>query len=248
MKDLQPSRSIGKIEKAIPLGVLHKIEIEPENTIACFGCDGIEDNEATNENNFGRFVVNFENANKEFFENDNPIVLELACGAAAYTIALAERFPDKNFLGVDIKGSRIWNGAYEAREKGLKNAGFLRIHIENIEQYFEEHEVDEIWITFPDPQPRKSKAKKRLSSPRFLKIYHYLLKKGGFINFKTDDLPLFDFSVESAKEENLIIHEELRDIYGTGVTDPLLVDIQTKYEKSHIADGRLIYFMKSSFE
>lgn len=186
--------------------------------------------------------------NKEFFENDNPIVLELACGAAAYTIALAERFPDKNFLGVDIKGSRIWNGAYEAREKGLKNAGFLRIHIENIEQYFEEHEVDEIWITFPDPQPRKSKAKKRLSSPRFLKIYHYLLRKGGFINFKTDDLPLFDFSVESAKEENLIIHEELRDIYGTGVTDPLLVDIQTKYEKSHIADGRLIYFMKSSFE
>lgn len=185
--------------------------------------------------------------NTDFFKNDNPIVLELACGAAAYTIGLAQMYPEKNFLGVDIKGNRIWNGATEAIEKGLDNVGFLRIHIENLAEYFENGEIDEIWITFPDPQPRKSKAKKRLSSPRFLKIYKELLKPGGLINFKTDDLPLFDFSVESAHEEKLIIHEEIRDIYGKGVTDPHLL-IQTKYEKMHIADGRLIYFLKTSFE
>ena len=188
------------------------------------------------------------NWNKTFFKNDNPIVLELACGAAAYTIALAKMHPEKNFLGVDIKGNRIWNGAKEAIEQGLDNVGFLRIHIENLLEYFDTDEVDEIWITFPDPQPRKSKAKKRLSSPRFLKLYKELLKSNGYINFKTDDLPLFDFSVESAQEENLIIHQELRDIYATGVTDPYLVDIQTKYEKMHIADGRKIYFLKTSFE
>lgn len=186
------------------------------------------------------------NWNKDFFKNDNPIVLELACGGGEYTVALAERFPEKNFIGVDIKGNRIFKGAKKAEEKGLKNVAFLRIHIEHILEYFAEDEVSEIWITFPDPRPRPSKAKQRLSSVRYLKIYEVIMKEGGKINFKTDDPPLFQFSVNSAKEYNCKIEQEIWDVYAPEITDPLL-HIKTHYEEMHLRDNRKIHFLKFGF-
>ena len=188
------------------------------------------------------------NWKKDFFKNENPLVVELACGAGDYSYNMAKLFPEKNFIGVDIKGNRIWNGAKRGQQDGLTNLGFLRIYIENLQEYFSKGEINELWITFPDPQPRKSKAKKRLTSTRFLSIYKDLLADGAEINFKTDDLPLFDFSVESAKEFGCTIKQELRDIYGTGlVNNHPLLQIKTKYEKMHLEDGRLIYFLKLSF-
>ena len=115
-----------------------------------------------------------------FFKNDNPLVLELACGKGEYSVNLARLFPDKNFIGIDYKGNRIWRGAKTALEDGVNNVGFLRIQIENIGDYFAPGEVDEIWITFPDPQPQVSREKKRLTSPRFLEKYRPILKQGGF--------------------------------------------------------------------
>lgn len=186
------------------------------------------------------------NWSKEFFKNDKPIVLELACGGGEYTVALGERFPEKNFIGVDIKGNRIFKGAKQALDKGLDNVGFLRIYIEHLMGYFAENEVDEIWITFPDPQPRPAKAKKRLSSPRFLEFYQYIMKEGGSVNFKTDNPPLFQFSVDSAKEFGCKLETEIWDVYAPEVTDPLL-HIQTHYEKMHLKNDLKIHFLKFRF-
>ena len=128
---------------------------------------------------------------KEFFKNDNPLVLELGCGMGEYSVGLADKCPDKNFLGVDIKGARIWQGATESLEKDMKNVGFLRIRIDWIESCFEEGEVDEIWITFPDPQMKKRRGTKRLTHPGFLKRYKYILKEDAPIHLKTDSQFLF---------------------------------------------------------
>ena len=125
---------------------------------------------------------------KEHFKNNNPVVLELACGKGEYTVNLAQLFPDKNFIGVDYKGNRIWRGAKTALEEGVHNVAFLRIQIENLLDYFAKGEVDEIWITFPDPQPQLSREKKRLTSPRFLEKYIEVLKPGGYVNLKTDKI------------------------------------------------------------
>jgi tRNA (guanine-N7-)-methyltransferase len=120
----------------------------------------------------------------EFFKNNHPVVLELACGKGEYTVNLAQLFPDKNFIGIDYKGNRIWRGAKTALEENVPNVAFLRIQIENIVDYFAPGEVDEIWITFPDPQPQLGREKKRLTSPRFLDMYKQFLKPGGYINLK----------------------------------------------------------------
>ena len=129
-----------------------------------------------------------------FFKNKNPIVVELACGKGEYAIGLGKIHPEKNFIGVDIKGNRIWVGAKKALQFNLQNVAFLRIQIDHINDYFAQDEVDEIWITFPDPQLRKSKAKKRLTHPRFLRIYQQFLLPGGLIHLKTDSPDLYTFT------------------------------------------------------
>jgi len=126
-----------------------------------------------------------------FFENKNPVILELACGKGEYALGLGELFPDKNFIGVDLKGNRIWVGAKKALDQNLNNVAFLRTQIDKINEHFAKEEVSEIWITFPDPQLRKSKAKKRLTHPKFLRHYQQILKPGGLIHLKTDSPDLY---------------------------------------------------------
>ena len=182
---------------------------------------------------------------KDYFKNDNPITLELACGKGEYSVNLGRENPDRNFIGVDIKGNRIHAGAKAALAEGLGNVAFLRIHIGQNTKYFAAKEVSQIWIIFPDPFLRKGKAKNRLTHSRFLLAYQHILKAGGTINLKTDSLPLYEFTLETIAEQGCIIHENIADIYGKGLaTGPLA--IQTFYEKMHLAEGRTIYFLSFS--
>ncbi|MDX1642366.1 MAG: tRNA (guanosine(46)-N7)-methyltransferase TrmB, partial [Balneolaceae bacterium] len=134
---------------------------------------------------------------QEIFGNENPIVLELACGKAEYTLYLAERNPRKNYIGIDLKGNRIWKGAKYALKNQMANVHFIRMLIDHLPDYFEKGEVDEIWITFPDPHPRGSRSKQRLTSPKFLDIYRKVLKPGSQIHLKTDSDLLFEFTLET---------------------------------------------------
>jgi len=138
--------------------------------------------------------------NEFVFQNSNPITLELACGKGEYTLALARKFPQRNFIGIDIKGARIWRGARTALEEKIPNVAFLRTYIDHLEEYFSPGEVEEIWITFPDPYHEKSKARKRLTSEKFLPRYKTILKPGGFIHLKTDDMQLYQFTLEKISE------------------------------------------------
>ncbi|MDD3262556.1 MAG: tRNA (guanosine(46)-N7)-methyltransferase TrmB [Candidatus Absconditabacteria bacterium] len=179
-----------------------------------------------------------------FFGNINPITLELACGKGEYTVGLAPHFPDRNFVGVDIKGNRLRYGAQAAKEKGLKNVGFIRGIIQNIYEFFEPHTIEEIRIIHPDPRPRNSDARRRLTCPRFLKIYQELLIPGGIIRLKTDDADLFAYSVETLKQEGRTILAQTDDLYNS----PLLVehfDIKTHYEQKFHEKGRNINYLKA---
>jgi len=158
-------------------------------------------------------------------------------------LALAEQMPDATLVGVDIKGSRIWHGAKRALDESVDNAKFLRTRIEDLKNYFEDGEVDEIWITFPDPHPRDGKAKKRLSSPRFLDIYKDLLKPGGSVHLKTDNELLFNYTLEVLSQEKWKIEEQVDDVYAEEVEYELL-HIQTQYEKRHLAEGRRISYVR----
>lgn len=176
---------------------------------------------------------------KEFFKNENPVVLELGCGKGEYTVGMAERFPNKNFIGIDIKGARMHRGAKIAITKGLKNAAFLRTRIDFINAIFDEGEVDEIWLTFSDPQ--KEKPRKRLTSPLFLVRYAHLLTKEGIIHLKTDSVLLHEYTLEIIAEENHTILECSNDIYGDGKKhDEVLTTIQTAYEKRFLGEGMKI--------
>lgn len=178
----------------------------------------------------------------QFFKNDNPITLELACGKGEYSVNLGREHKDQNFIGIDIKGNRIYNGAKIALNEGLANVAFLRIHIGHIDQYFAPGEVDKIWIIFPDPFLKDGRAKNRLTYTRFLHHYQNILKKGGTVNLKTDSKELHDFTLEMIAENNCTIQEHIEDIYGKGkATGPLA--IQTFYEKMHLAEGRTIYYI-----
>ncbi|RWY55846.1 tRNA (guanosine(46)-N7)-methyltransferase TrmB [Mucilaginibacter gilvus] len=181
-----------------------------------------------------------------FFKNDNPVVLELACGKGEYTVNLAQLFPDKNFIGVDYKGNRIWRGAKTALEDGVPNVAFLRIQIENLTDYFSVGEVDEIWITFPDPQPQLSREKKRLTSPRFLDKYRVLLKPGGCVNLKTDNDGLHAYTVDKIAELNLPLHARTEDLYHSEFADEVL-SIKTYYEKKYLKHNKNINYLKFSF-
>jgi tRNA (guanine-N7-)-methyltransferase len=178
---------------------------------------------------------------KSHFGNENPITLELACGRGEYTVALAEMYPNKNFIGVDLKGNRIYIGAKYALQNKLNNAGFLRVFIEQIDEFFAADEVEEIWITFPDPQLRTSKAKKRLTHPRFLRSYKKFLSPGGRINLKTDSPALYDFTKLVIERYGLQLHTDYNDAYKQ--TDMPELFIRTHYEGLDIAKSSKIFFL-----
>jgi len=179
----------------------------------------------------------------QFFKNENPVTLELACGRGEYTIGLATLFPAANFIGIDIKGNRMYIGAKKAIDQSLGNAVFLRTQVEKITDYFAPGEVSDLWITFPDPQLRGSKAKKRLTHPRFLRLYREILKPGGSINLKTDSPQLYQFTKTVIELYKLDLVEDLDDAYSNnGISDAL--KIRTHYEGLDIAQSKKIHYLK----
>ncbi|NDW17400.1 tRNA (guanosine(46)-N7)-methyltransferase TrmB [Dysgonomonas sp. 216] len=183
--------------------------------------------------------------NELFFKNNNPIVLELGCGKGEYTVGLARLYPDKNFIGIDIKGARMFTGATQSLNEGLRNVAFLRTHIELISHFFAAGEVDEIWITFPDPQ--MTRVNKRMTSTRFMKLYANLLKPQGIIHLKSDSNFMFIYTMAMVKENNLPILFETDDLYHSGYIDDIL-KIQTFYEQQWLARGLNIKYIKFGFE
>ena len=176
-----------------------------------------------------------------FFENGNPIVLELGCGKGEYTVGLAELFPEKNFIGVDIKGARMWTGAKASLEAGMKNVAFLRTSIELIAHFFAPGEVAEIWLTFPDPQMKK--VNKRLTSTRFMKLYREILSEEGIIHLKTDSNFMYTYTLEMAKANNFPILFNNNDLYHSDLVDDIL-SIKTYYEQQWIERGLNIKYIK----
>lgn len=179
------------------------------------------------------------------FNNENPIILELGCGKGEYTVGLARSNPEKNYIGIDIKGARIWKGAKEVEKEDLKNAKFLRTEIENIESFFGEGEVEEIWITFPDPQMQK--PRKRLTSTRFLQHYAAFLKADGVIHLKTDSPFLFEYTRRLALKNKFDILEITDDLYGSGKANPEK-SIKTFYESQWISRGKSIKLISFSMK
>ena len=176
------------------------------------------------------------------FKNDNPITLELACGKGEYTLGLAKRFPDRNFIGVDIKGNRIWKGAKYALENNMHNVAFHRIMIGNIEDYFALGEIDEFWITFPDPQ--HAKKRKRLTNPMFLQRYRNISNPHPIMNLKSDSTRFYEYTKEVIAEQSLEIIENNDDIYQWNTIPEYLANIQTFYEKMWLEDGKKIKYLK----
>ncbi|MDT8400797.1 MAG: tRNA (guanosine(46)-N7)-methyltransferase TrmB [Bacteroidales bacterium] len=178
----------------------------------------------------------------DFFPNNKPLVLELGCGRGEYTLGLARHFSAKNFLGIDIKGARMWKGAGTAIKEAITNVGFLRTRIELIESFFGSGEVDEIWITFPDPQLKKRRNKKRLTGPRFLNHYRSFLKNGGLIHLKTDSRELYDYTLRLIRENKMEIIKNTDDLYAEkNITE--LLRIRTHYEEMFLDEGRKICYI-----
>ena len=182
---------------------------------------------------------------KAFFKNENPIVLELGCGKGEYTIGLAQRFPDKNFIGVDIKGNRIWTGAKTAVDNKMNNVAFIRTRIDFIDTCFAANEVNEIWITFPDPQPLKSRIRNRLTNMMFVNRYKKILEDGGIINLKTDSELFYDFTREVITENQMELLDPTNDLYADiDKRDEALTSIKTYYEKKFSEKGFKICYLK----
>jgi tRNA (guanine-N7-)-methyltransferase len=186
--------------------------------------------------------VNMQGRWDDFFLSSNPIILELACGKGEYAVGLGELFPEKNFIGIDLKGNRIWVGAKKALEQNLGNVAFLRTQIDQITEHFAKDEIDEIWITFPDPQLRKSKAKKRLTHPKFLRLYQQILKPAGLIHLKTDSPDLYHFTKLVIGLYECKLHTDLDNIYANENIPPEL-KIKTHYEKLDIAQSSRIHYL-----
>jgi tRNA (guanine-N7-)-methyltransferase len=181
----------------------------------------------------------------EFFENNNPITVELACGKGEYAVGLGQLYPNKNFIGVDQKGNRIWVGAKKALQQQLHNVAFLRIQIDKINDFFDRNEVSEIWITFPDPQLRTGKAKKRLTHPKFLRLYKQILVGGGPIHLKTDSPDLYLFTKQVIERYNCFLSEDIDDVYESDNTSDEL-KIKTHYESLDIAGSNRVHYLKFS--
>jgi tRNA (guanine-N7-)-methyltransferase len=182
-----------------------------------------------------------------FFKNENPMVLELACGKGEYSVNLAKMFPGRNFIGIDYKGNRIWRGAKTALEENINNVAFLRIQIENILEYFAAGEVSEIWITFPDPQPQVSREKKRLTSKRFMDMYRIILDQEGILHLKTDSDAFYKYTVEQINEHGLTLHVKTEDLYNSEYINEVL-SIKTYYEKKYLAHDKNINYLKFSLQ
>jgi len=180
---------------------------------------------------------------QEVFHNTNPIILELGCGKGEYTIGMAKHFPGKNFIGIDIKGARIWKGAKASHEEKILNAAFLRTRIELITSFFGSAEVEEIWITFPDPQPTERRKKKRLSGPAFLKMYQSFLADGGIVHLKTDSDLLYGYTLDLLKHNDIEILFSTSDLYNSGIVDDIL-EIKTYYELKFLESGSTINYLK----
>ena len=189
------------------------------------------------------YTVDMKGKWRSFFKNDNPLILELACGRGEYTVGMAQLFPEQNFIGVDVKGNRMYIGAKKCLNDKISNAGFLRTQIEKLADYFAGDEVDEIWITFPDPQLRTSKAKKRLTHPRFLRLYQQILKTNGFIHLKTDSPDLYRFTKRVAELYGLTIVEDSDNVYAASIVKDEL-KIKTHYESLDIAKSKKIHYLK----
>ena len=179
-----------------------------------------------------------------YFKNNNPIVLELGCGRGEYTIGMAQSFPDKNFIGIDRKGARIWRGCKDGIEKQLLNVGFLRIRIEDIEHFFAPNEVSEIWVTFPDPQLKKER--KRLISPNFISKYRKILTPAGIIHLKTDSKELYEYVLETAPKESWTVLNNIDNIYNNIAAPSILTEIQTFYEKKWLLEDKVISYISIS--
>lgn len=182
---------------------------------------------------------------KNYFNNSNPVTLELACGKGEYAVQLATLYTHRNFIGVDLKGNRLYIGAKICLQQQIGNAAFLRTQIDKIDHYFHAGEVEEIWITFPDPQLRMSKAKKRLTHPRFLRLYQAILKPGGMIHLKTDSPNLYEFTKIIVDMYGLILHEDLEDITINQPVNPEL-QIKTHYESLDIAKSNRVHYLRFS--
>ena len=180
------------------------------------------------------------------FANQNPIVVELGCGHGSYTLALAQQNAHKNYIGIDLKGARMWHGATAAHDKKLANVAFLRTHILEISRFFEPNAVDEIWLTFPDPQPATANEKKRLTSNQFINLYKKIVKKNALIHLKTDDKDLFHFSEQSFEDNKLSVIEKSKDIY-TEKLDQRLTELQIKttFEHKWLAQNKPIHYIKA---
>lgn len=185
--------------------------------------------------------------NSTYFRNDFPITLELACGRGEYTVGLAKLFPQRNHIGVDIKGERIWKGSTWAIEEKLANVAFLRTQILMIESFFAFAEVDEIWLTFPDPRPRKRDIKRRLTSPRFLEMYKKLVRPGGYVRLKTDNTKLFEYTMEELQGRPDITDLNFTADLYTSELRPECFDIKTRYEEEFAAKGEKIKYLRFRF-
>ena len=185
--------------------------------------------------------------NAEIFRREAPLVLELGCGRGEYTLGLARLYPDRNFVGVDIKGARIWRGAKNALEEGLENVAFLRTHVDHILRCFGKNEVDEIWLTFSDPQI--GKARKRLTSPLFLDRYRKILKPGGVVHLKTDSPLLYEYTLEQIADQKLPLFEKSAEVYAEMMPriseeERAVMAIRTYYETMWLEEGRTIHYIR----
>jgi tRNA (guanine-N7-)-methyltransferase len=183
------------------------------------------------------------NWKKDLFKNDGSITLEVGCGRGEYAIELAKRYPDRNFIGIDFQGERLWYGAKQVEELGLTNVVFLRMRLEQIDQFFAEDEVDEIWITFPGPRMKKTQSNRRLTNIKFLDLYKSITSLNGIIHLKTDSDFVFDYTKDILLDrKDIKIMSEIGDVYAEA-SDPQLIGIQTYYEKGFIAEGKRIKYL-----
>ena len=186
--------------------------------------------------------------NSNYFHNDHPITLELACGRGEYTIGMAELYPNRNYIGVDIKGDRLWKGSTWAMEKNLKNVAFLRTQIQLLHNFFEPGEVDEVWLTFPDPRPKKRDIERRLSNNTFLNIYKEVLRPNGTFRFKTDNTGLFEFTLQELSDRKDIRNLQVTtDVYQSALRDEVL-GIKTRYEEMFASRGETIKYLRFEFQ